>query len=141
MVGWGLEPTSTGRFKMIEIEDDLEEEEDEKAYWGLITQEPDGGKDSIKADPSQWGNEKIQIEGAVMVGWGLEPTSTGRFKMIEIEDDLEEEEEEEDDEEEEMDYEEMSAEDVSKTASSFDSMLVTDDDVDDISDLDIGAFE
>ena len=118
-------------------------QDDEKAYWGLITQEPDGSEDSIEADPSQWGNKKVQIEGAVMIGWGLEPTSTGRFKMIEIEDDLEEEEEEEeDDEEEEVEYEEMSVEDVSKTASSFDSMLETDDDSDDLeSDLDIGAFE
>ena len=48
----------------------------------------------------------------------------------------------EDDEEEEVEYEEMSVEDVSKTASSFDSMLETDDDSDDLeSDLDIGAFE
>ena len=118
-------------------------QDDEKAYWGLITQEADGGKDSIEVDPAEWGDKKIQVEGAVMVGWGLEPTTVGRFKMIEIEDILEDEDEEEDDEEE---YEELSADDVAASANNFDSIMRTDesDDVDRSSSLDFGqpgAFE
>ena len=97
---------------------------DEKAYWGKITEVQDGGKDSIEGDPAEWANKKLEIKGAVMVGWGLEPTTVGRFKMIEIEDMLEEEEEEEEEDEEE-EYEEMDAADVMKNANNFDSMMGT----------------
>eukprot|EP00578_Thalassiosira_sp_NH16_P013150 CAMPEP_0181123688 /NCGR_PEP_ID=MMETSP1071-20121207/26047_1 /TAXON_ID=35127 /ORGANISM="Thalassiosira sp., Strain NH16" /LENGTH=394 /DNA_ID=CAMNT_0023208875 /DNA_START=44 /DNA_END=1226 /DNA_ORIENTATION=- len=62
---------------------------DEKGYWGTITALEDGSKESIEGDPAQWANKKIEIKGAVMVGWGLEPCSVGRFKMIEIVDVLE----------------------------------------------------
>lgn len=98
---------------------------DEKGYWGTITEVADAGKDSIEDDPAQWGNKKIEIEGAVMLGWGLEPCSVGRFKMIEIEDAMLEEDD--DDEEEEDEYEEMSADDVMENANSLDSILGTED--------------
>ena len=73
-----------------------------------------------------------------MVGWGLEPTTLGRFKMIEIDEILEEDEEEEEEE-----YEEMSADDVLKNADSLDSMLGTGENLGDSADpFDLsGAFE
>jgi len=58
---------------------------DEKGYWGVITDVEDGVKGSGDGASSIPGNKKIEIHGAVMVGWGLEPCSVGRFKMIEIE--------------------------------------------------------
>ena len=95
---------------------------DEKGYWGKITEVVDGGKDNIEGDPTNWGNKKIEIKGAVMIGWGLEPTTVGRFKMIEIEDVLEDDDvDEEEDEDEE--YEEMSADDVMENANNLDSMM------------------
>ena len=96
---------------------------DEKAYWGKITEIGDSDKDSIEGGPTEWSNKKLEIDGAVMVGWGLEPTTLGRFKMIEIDEILEEDEEEEEEE-----YEEMSADDVLKNADSLDSMLGTGED-------------
>jgi len=107
---------------------------DEKGYWGTITEAVDCGNDSIEDNPSQWRNEKMEINGAVMIGWGLEPCSVGRFKMIEIEDTLEDEEEEE----EEDEYEEMSTDDVMENANSLDSLLGTaDSDIEDSS----GSFD
>lgn len=100
----------------------------------------DAGKDSTED-----GNKKIEIKnGAVMLGWGLEPTTLGRFKMSEIEDVLEEEEDDAD-EEEEYEYEEMSADDVLKNANNLDSIMGTGD-ADDIDDGSVsfdqpGAFE
>lgn len=61
-----------------------------------------------------------------MVGWGLEPCSVGRFKMIEIEElleDDEEEEEEGEEEEPEEEYIEMSADLVVESANTLDSIL------------------
>mmetsp|Transcript_13096 Transcript_13096/g.22451 ORF Transcript_13096/g.22451 Transcript_13096/m.22451 type:complete len:576 (+) Transcript_13096:257-1984(+) len=112
---------------------------DEKGYWGKITQVEDAGKDSIEGDPAEWGSKKIEIKGAVMVGWGLEPCSVGRFKMIEMEDDmLEDDEDDADDEDEdEEEYEEMSADDMMENANSLDSILGSDDDSFDVP----GAFE
>ena len=62
---------------------------DEKGYWGVISEVEDGGKGSRDGVSSIPANKKIEIHGAVMVGWGLEPCSVGRFKMIEIDELLE----------------------------------------------------
>lgn len=114
---------------------------DEKAYWGKIKEVGGGENDSIGGEQSELSEKKIEIKGAVLVGWGLEPTTLGRFKMIEIDDVLEEDEEDEEDEEE---YEEMSAEAVMENASSFDSIMGADEteNEDDFDSFDtLGAFE
>lgn len=98
-------------------------QEDDKGYYG-----------KIEGDPSQWSNEKIEIKGTVIQPPVINgaSTSVGRFKMIEIEDVLEEEDAEEEDEDE---YVEMSADDVKENADSLDSMMGTGDtDLDDSSD-------
>jgi len=102
---------------------------DEKGYWGVITDVEDGVKGSGDGASSIPGNKKIEIHGAVMVGWGLEPCSVGRFKMIEIEelledDDDDDEEEDGEEEEEEEEYVEMSADAVAESANNLDSMLI-----------------
>ena len=93
-------------------------QDDEKGYWGKITEVDHDRKDIIEGDPSDWGSKKIEIKGAVLVGWGLEPEPVGRFKMIEIDDDLDEEEEDEEDE-----YDEMSEDLVIENANSLDSIV------------------
>ena len=90
--------------------------DDEKGYWGKITEVEDGRKDSIEVG----GSKKIEIKGAVILGVGLEPEPVGRFKMIEIEDELVEEEEDEED-----DYDEMSEDVVIQNANNLDSILGT----------------
>ena len=75
-----------------------------------------------------------------MVGWGLEPTTLGRFKMIEIEDELLGDEEEEEEEDEEDDYIELSEEAVKDRANEFDLMIETDVSPDDHG-SEYGAFE
>ena len=90
--------------------------DDEKGYWGKITEVEDGRKDSIEVG----GSKKIEIKGAVILGVGLEPEPVGRFKMIEIEDELVEEEEDEEDE-----YDEMSEDVVIQNANNLDSILGT----------------
>ena len=95
---------------------------DEKGYWGVISEVEGGENGSHDSLPSRPSNKKIEIAGAVMVGWGLEPCSVGRFKMIEIEE-LLEDDDEEDGEEEEEDYVEMSADAVVENASNLDSIL------------------
>ena len=90
--------------------------DDEKGYWGKITEVEDGRKDSIEVG----GSKKIEIKGAVILGLGLEPEPVGRFKMIEIEDELVEEEEYEEDE-----YDEMSEDVVIQNANNLDSILGT----------------
>lgn len=115
---------------------------DEKAYWGTITNVEDGDKDSTEDDPSQLDSKKTEINGVVMEGWGLEPEPVAMFKMIEIEDTLEEEDDEEEDEE--YEYEEMSDHDLMENAMSLDSMIGTaDPDAEDASGpSDVpGAFE
>ena len=62
----------------------------------------DSNKDSIEDDPVQWSCKKIEIKGDVFLGWGLEPTTVGRFKMIEMEDDIDEEDEADDDDDDEI---------------------------------------
>ena len=97
---------------------------DEKAFWGKIIEVKDGSgnKDSHEAgDSSHLGSIKIEVEGSVIVGFGLEPEPIGRFKMIEIDDVLEDDEEEEDEEE----YEEMSDEAVIENANNLDSIVRT----------------
>lgn len=83
----------------------------------------EGGKDCRDGEPSRSGNKKLEIIGAVMVGWGLEPCSVGRFKMIEIEELQEDDEEDDGDEEEDENYLEMSADAVVESASNLDSIL------------------
>ena len=90
--------------------------DDEKGYWGKITEVEDGRKDSIEVG----GSKTIEIKGAVILGVGLEPEPVGRFKMIEIEDELVEEEEDEED-----DYDEMSEDVVIQNANNLDSILGT----------------
>ena len=79
--------------------------DDEKGYWGKITEVEDGRKDSIEVG----GSKKIEIKGAVILGVGLEPEPVGRFKMIEIEDE----------------YDEMSEDVVIQNANNLDSILGT----------------
>lgn len=100
-----------------------------QGYWGTIS-EVESANDE----------KKIEVEGAVMVGWGLEPTTLGRYKMIEIEDEMLEEDDEEDDDDDEDDYIELSEEAVKDRASEFDLMLGTDS-PDDHSSGEDGAFE
>jgi len=59
-------------------------EEDDVSYWGKIY-ELDAAReeDSIEDDPNEWKGTKIEINGAVMLGVGLEPCSIARFTMIE----------------------------------------------------------
>lgn len=84
----------------------------------------------------------MSIKGAVMLGWGLEPVSVGRFKMTEIEDVLEDDDEE--DEEDEEEYEALSDEAVAESALSFDTLLESSEaeDEDDAEPFEsLGAFE
>ena len=115
-------------------------QDDEKSYWGKI-KEVDKQGDADSGD-----SKKVSIKGAVMVGWGLEPCSVGRFKMTEIEDILEDEGDEEEEEEEEEEYEALSDEDVIESALNFDSLLdmdvPKDDDEDEYESFEMpGAFE
>ena len=64
--------------------------DDQKAYWGTIT-----GKrvaipkvNGTDAGSTDYIYKKIEIDGAVMVGWGLEQCSMNRFKMMEIEEEI-----------------------------------------------------
>lgn len=112
-------------------------QDDEKSYWGKIKEVPKSGDDTDTGDV-----KKVSIQGAVMVGWGLEPCSVGRFKMTEIEDILEDEDddEEDDEEEEEEEYEALSDEAIIESALNFDSLLDIDDSKDD-DDNDNESFE
>lgn len=99
-------------------------QDDEKGYWGQIREVEDDNEDSIEIDPADWGGKKIEVNGAVMVGWGLEPCSVGRFKMMEIVDEEDSEEDEEDNEEEEGEvYVEMSEDIVAENANNFDMLM------------------
>lgn len=55
-------------------------QDDEKGFWGEIQ------KIMTKSNSDEEDNT-IEIEGLIMDGYGLEPTSTGRFKMREIRND------------------------------------------------------
>jgi len=94
---------------------------DEKGYWGKITEVESPNHDNIERDHTHLGGKKIEINGAIMVGWGLEPCSVGRFKMIEIEEDVLA-----DDGEGDIDEEEDEKEDVRidiKNTASLDALL------------------
>ena len=112
-------------------------QDDEKSYWGKIKEVPQPDGDGAGE------NKKVSIKGAVMLGWGLEPVSVGRFKMTEIEDVLEDEDEE--DEEDEEEYEALSDEVVAESALNFDSLLETSEAKDGEDDTEpfeaFGAFE
>ena len=112
-------------------------QDDEKSYWGKIKEVPQPDGDGAGE------NKKVSIKGAVMLGWGLEPVSVGRFKMTEIEDVLEDEDEE--DEEDEEEYEALSDEVVAESALNFDSLLESSEAEDDEDDTEpyesLGAFE
>ncbi|KAL3779846.1 hypothetical protein HJC23_005772 [Cyclotella cryptica] len=116
-------------------------QDDEKAYWGKITQVDTASIENTGDDCARNVLKKIEIDGAVMVGWGLEPCSVGRFKMIEIEEEISVEEEPDETEEDE-DYVEMSENDVKTNANSFE-LLLDDANADDNLDLfDVpGAFD
>lgn len=101
-----------------------------QGYWGTIS-EVETANDK----------KKIEVKGAVMVGWGLEPTTLGRFKMIEIEDELlsDDDDDDEAEEDDEDGYIELSEEAVKDRANEFDLMLETDSPDDHSSEY--GAFE
>ena len=109
-------------------------QDDEKSYWGKIKEVPKSGDDTDTGDV-----KKVSIQGAVMVGWGLEPCPVGRFKITEIEDILEDEDDDEEEEEEE-EYEALSDEAIIESALNFDSLLDIDDSKDD-DDNDNESFE
>ena len=98
-----------------------------------MTEVEDPNQDSIEVDPAQWGGKKIEVEGAIMVGWGLEPCSIARFKMIEMDDDmLEEDDDDEDEDEDEEDEIDVDV-DMNNTAS-LDELLENDSGAEDGSD-------
>lgn len=73
--------------------------QDDVSFWGKIYEvDASDREDNILDDPKDWKGTKIEINGAVMIGWGLEPCSIARFTMIEkTEEDYTEEDEEDDD--------------------------------------------
>ena len=77
-------------------------QKDEVAYWGEIYEvDTDIQEDSIDDDPTEWKGTKIEINGSVMQGVGLEPCSIARFTMIEkTEEDYDLDEDDDDDDEE-----------------------------------------
>jgi hypothetical protein len=75
--------------------------QDEVSYWGTIY-EVDAAveEDSIEDNPLEWKGTRIEVNGAVMVGIGLEPTSVAKFTMIEkTEEDVFDEDQDSDDDE------------------------------------------
>jgi len=114
---------------------------DEKCYWGDITWPEDASWEGNDGAPAWRDDRKIEIEGSVTIGCGLEPCPVGRFRMIEIGDEVSGEDDEADEEEED---EEMSANAATENAIHLDSMLVGDDsDVEDgLDSFDVaGAFQ
>ena len=72
--------------------------QDDVSYWGEIYEEDTAKEeDCIMDDPCNWKGTKFEINGAVMLGVGLEPCSIARFTMIEkTEEDTDDEEDDED---------------------------------------------
>lgn len=62
-------------------------QDDERTYWGKITE----------LENEDRTRKKIEVEGAIMLGTGLEPCSIGRFRMIEMEEEIYDVDEEGDD--------------------------------------------
>merc|ERR1712110_607588 len=57
--------------------------QDDVSFWGKIYEiDASDREDNILDDPKDWKGTKIEINGAVMIGWGLEPCSIARFTMI-----------------------------------------------------------
>ena len=112
---------------------------DDVSYWGKIY-EVDAAveEDSINDDPADWKGTKIEINGAVMLGVGLEPCSVARFTMIEKteEDDYEDDYDDDDDEDEDDNYGNFGE-------PSADYDMDSEDENDDYDELpsDIGSFE
>eukprot|EP00567_Pseudictyota_dubia_P017132 CAMPEP_0197438788 /NCGR_PEP_ID=MMETSP1175-20131217/5684_1 /TAXON_ID=1003142 /ORGANISM="Triceratium dubium, Strain CCMP147" /LENGTH=545 /DNA_ID=CAMNT_0042968585 /DNA_START=236 /DNA_END=1873 /DNA_ORIENTATION=- len=87
--------------------------DDVKAYWGRITEIGKGSGDeesdceeSKSKDLSSSEEAKaktVEINGSVLDGWGLEPTTVAWFTMIEKTEDMFEEDQDDDDEEEDFD--------------------------------------
>ena len=113
-------------------------QDDERTYWGKITevgtvQDPDNNNNSSPI--------KVEIEGAIMLGTGLEPCSIGRFRMIEMEEDIIDSNEEDDIDQDEGDLI-MNPEDIDMNAKRFDSLFRENDSEDDgLFDSPYGAFE
>eukprot|EP00985_Skeletonema_marinoi_P016733 scaffold9029_cov119-Skeletonema_marinoi.AAC.6 len=96
-------------------------QDDEKGYWGEMTEVPKSDDNDNKGDC-----KKVMIEGKVMMNFGMMPwysisQSVGRFKMTEIEDTLEDEDEDEEE------YEPLSDDAVMESALNFDSLLEMDE--------------
>jgi hypothetical protein len=79
-------------------------DKDEVVYWGQIY-EVDGSsvEDSIETDPMEWKGKRIEINGSVMDGWGLEPCSVASFTMVEVTEDFSEYDDDDDDDDDEED--------------------------------------
>lgn len=89
--------------------------EDAKSYWGRIshmTDDDDDNNQETKSsakdnndsdDDNNNDNKRIQVNGSVIVGFGLEPQPVAKFFMREVENDAEEEEDEEEEEDDDDD--------------------------------------
>ena len=98
--------------------------QDDVSYWGEILEvDAAAEEDCIMDDPFEWKGTKIEVNGAVMLGVGLEPCSIARFTMIEkTEVDSSDDEDDDDDDDEDDEDDE-------------------DDDVLDSLPYDVGSFE
>mmetsp|Transcript_7181 Transcript_7181/g.10836 ORF Transcript_7181/g.10836 Transcript_7181/m.10836 type:complete len:484 (-) Transcript_7181:41-1492(-) len=81
--------------------------QDDVSYWGDIF-EVDAAEeeDCIMDDPFNWKGTKIEVNGAVMLGVGLEPCSIARFTMIEkteVDSNDDEDDDDDDDDDEVLD--------------------------------------
>lgn len=89
-------------------------QDDERTYWGKI----------IELESVDRTRKKIEVEGAIMLGTGLEPCSIGRFRMIEMEEEIDYDEDESDEDE---GYILMSTDDLDESSKRFDSLFDDDD--------------
>lgn len=112
-------------------------QDDEKTYWGKITEVGQGATDDIGDKTSK----KVEIDGAIMLGTGLEPCSIGRFRMVEMKDGIIDQDYKPNND---GGYISMSPDDVAMNVKRFDLLF---DDTDDSSssqgsfDFPSGAFE
>ena len=113
-------------------------QDDERTYWGKITEVETGQElDNNNNNPS---TKRVEVEGAIMLGTGLEPCSIGRFRMIEMEEDIIDSDEDDFDPEE--GYVSMDPEDIDENAKRFDLLFRDDDDLgNDLFDSPYGSFE
>ena len=115
---------------------------DDVSYWGEIY-ELDGAveEDNIEDDPAEWKGTRIEINGAVMIGVGLEPCSIARFTMIEkTEDDFDYDDDDDDDDETDEEYDGGDG-NFADSISDSKSNAEEDDDNSDELPFDIGSFE